>query len=83
MRWTGTALARAKFLGNTAAVLVMVLAACSLTSNEPPDELRGTVLTAREVATPFTLLDQAGMPTSLSDFRGKVVLLTFLYTNCR
>lgn len=83
MRRSGTALARAKFLGNTGIMAaLLVVAACSLTSGEPPDELRGTVLTARDVAPPFTLLNQAGMPTSLSDFRGKVVLLTFLYTNC-
>ncbi len=82
MRRRSTASSRAKFLGIIAAVLVMVLAACSLTSNEPPDELRGTVLTAKDDATPFTLLNQLGMPTSLSDYRGKVVLLTFLYTNC-
>ena len=37
---------------------------------------------ANAAASPFTLLNQFGEETSLSDFRGKVVLLTFLYTNC-
>jgi cytochrome oxidase Cu insertion factor (SCO1/SenC/PrrC family) len=31
---------------------------------------------------PFTLTDQNGRPASLSDFRGKVVLLYFGYTSC-
>ena len=30
----------------------------------------------------FTLLDQAGKSVKLSDFKGKVVLVTFLYTQC-
>lgn len=30
----------------------------------------------------FTLTDQNGFPLSLEDFRGKVVLLSFGYTNC-
>ncbi len=33
-------------------------------------------------ATPFQLQDQFGQSVSLSDFSGKVVALTFLYTNC-
>lgn len=33
-------------------------------------------------APPFTLDDQFGTPVSLSDYRGKAVLLTFLYVNC-
>jgi protein SCO1 len=34
------------------------------------------------VAPPFTLDDQFGKPISLSDYRGKAVLLTFLYVHC-
>jgi protein SCO1/2 len=34
-------------------------------------------------ATDFALRDQTGRSVSLSAQRGKVVLLTFLYTNCR
>ena len=30
----------------------------------------------------FTLQDAAGKPVSLSDFKGKVVVLHFIYTNC-
>ena len=42
----------------------------------------GTELTAKEPAPEFTLLDQFGEETSLREERGKVVALTFLYTNC-
>jgi protein SCO1 len=33
-------------------------------------------------ARPFTLSDQYGRPVSLGDYRGQVVLLTFLYSTC-
>jgi protein SCO1/2 len=34
------------------------------------------------VAPAFTLKDQFGTPVSLADYRGKAVLLTFLYVDC-
>jgi protein SCO1 len=37
----------------------------------------------REAAFDFTLADQHGRPTSLRSARGKVVVLTFLYTACQ
>lgn len=37
---------------------------------------------ASEPAAPFTLTDQDGERVSLSDLRGQVVLLDFIYTNC-
>ena len=55
-----------------------MLAGCSQTAAS----FMGTELTAREPAPEFTLLDQFGEETSLRDQRGKVVALTFLYTNC-
>ncbi len=33
-------------------------------------------------ATNFTLTDQTGEPVSLADFKGQVVMMSFLYTNC-
>lgn len=45
-------------------------------------EFRGTVLEPPLEATPFQLHDQFGRPTSLGNFSGKIVALTFLYTNC-
>ena len=47
-----------------------------------PDSFKGTVLNGANAAPDFRLTDQFGRPASLADFRGKVVLLTFLYTGC-
>ena len=47
-----------------------------------PDAFKGTVLSAANPAPDFRLTDQFGRTASLADFRGKVVLLTFLYTSC-
>ena len=47
-----------------------------------PDSFKGTVLSANNPAPDFSLTDQFGRTASLADFRGKVVLLTFLYTSC-
>ncbi len=43
--------------------------------------LHGTDL-GRSPAPDFTLTDQNGSPVSLSQFKGKPVILTFLYTHC-
>ena len=58
-------------------ILFVVLLACS-----SPEAILGTELTAGEIATSFTLTNQFAQPVSLTDYRGKVVVLTFLYTNC-
>ena len=58
-------------------ISVAAFIACS-----SPETFRGTELTARAPATPFTLTNQFSRSVSLDDYRGKVVLLTFLYTNC-
>jgi protein SCO1/2 len=59
------------------AVLPVVLAACG--SSEPP--LAGNRL--EPVPAPdFTLIDQRGQVVRLSDLKGNVVVLTFIYTNC-
>ncbi|MFQ5847391.1 MAG: SCO family protein [Candidatus Methylomirabilales bacterium] len=44
---------------------------------------RGTALDPPRETRDFTLRDQLGKPVRLSDFRGRVVILTFLYTACR
>ncbi len=44
-------------------------------------EFHGTELNP-DPAPEFTLIDHNGESVSLLDFRGEVVLLTFLYTNC-
>ena len=58
-------------------ISVAAFIACS-----SPETFRGTELTARAPATSFTLTNQFSRSVSLDDYRGKVVLLTFLYTNC-
>ena len=64
-------------------LMVGVLAAATLAGcSQTSPSFMGTELTAREQAPGFTLLDQFGEETSLRDQRGKVVALTFLYTNC-
>ena len=57
----------------------MLLAVRAIGGTEPA--LSGTVLDGRP-APDFTLTDHRGQRVRLSDFRGKAVVLTFIYTNC-
>lgn len=59
-----------------AAACLLLLSACS----QPP-QFRGTDL-GRQPAPDFQLTDQNGSLVSLSSLRGRVVVLTFLYTHC-
>jgi protein SCO1/2 len=43
---------------------------------------RGSPVVKPEVVPDFTLQDARGQAVSLSDERGKLVLITFIYTNC-
>ena len=52
------------------------LAACA------PDTFRATDITGAEFARKLELTGHDGKPRSLADFRGKVVMLFFGYTNC-
>lgn len=74
---------------------VLVLAACSPSRSAPPEhpvvenpELAGKRTVYREEFDPprpapsFRLIDQDGEPLSLEDLRGKVVVLSFVYTRC-
>ncbi len=45
-------------------------------------ELKGTTLNSPRLASDFALVDQHGKPFRLADARGKVVVLSFLYTHC-
>jgi hypothetical protein len=40
------------------------------------------LLAEREMVPDFSLVDQARRPTRLSQFRGKVVAVNFIYTSC-
>ena len=84
---SGTATLLAKTVTARAVLpLIAMAVACSFTPGGAfqgtQGDFRGTFLTANAAAAPFTLRDQFGQSVSLSDFKGKVVLLTFLYTNC-
>ncbi len=66
-------------LGLGAATVALVALIMLRGSSAPA--LAGTELDGRP-APNFTLTDYRGQPVSLSDFRGKVVVLTFIYTDC-
>jgi protein SCO1/2 len=61
--------------------LALLLAATACGSDEPV-QLAGAELPGREAAPDFRLDDADGVPVRLSDQRGKVVFVTFLYTTC-
>ena len=64
--------------GALTALILLFAGACSGASSPA---FLGTELNP-EQAPEFTLIDHTGESVSLLDFRGEVVLLTFLYTNC-
>ena len=80
-------LTNSRLLGSTLlsialfAFLVLIAAAC-----QPQDaqslSYQGTELTDGQLAPEFTLVDQHGTSASLSDFRGRAVVLTFLDSTC-
>jgi len=57
-------------------LVLVILNACATTST-----LKGTDL-GKDPAPNFTLNDPTGAPVSLSEFRGKAVVLSFMYTHC-
>jgi len=67
-----------------AAALIVILAAAGFwaRSRLAAPALEGAVLTPPVRAYDFQLPDQDGRVFSLADLRGKVVVLTFLYTHC-
>jgi len=64
-------------------VLVIAAAALFFTFNAlKPYAFHGAILQSPEPAQDFTLINQYGQETSLSDYTGKVVLLYFGYIAC-
>jgi protein SCO1/2 len=59
-------------------LLLMVLAA----GCRAPVKLAGTVLPHPAAAPDFTLVDQHGQPFHMADTKGRVVVMTFIYTHC-
>lgn len=57
---------------------VLALAGCG----DKPSAFSGIDITGADYATAFQLTDHNGQPRTLADFRGKVVVLFFGYTQC-
>jgi len=64
-----------------ALALAAALAGCGPAS-EPPPAFNGTDITGAGWARQLELKDHTGRHVTLADFKGKVVLLFFGYTNC-
>ena len=75
--WRGCPLGR----GLCLIVLVSLLAGCARLGTAP-DDYTGTVLDPPKELKDFTLTSHTGAPVSLSDLRGRPVLLFFGYTHC-
>jgi protein SCO1/2 len=76
-----------------ATLLVLAAVGCGGSSGAASQQPKTTAQTAASYAAPsqaaparpapgFSLRDAAGRPVRLSDFRGKAVLLTFIYDHC-
>jgi protein SCO1/2 len=68
---------------NTRRCLLSVLAVLALTACSPDKPKFNAIdITGADYAKGFTLMDHKGQSRSLSDFKGKVVVLFFGYTQC-
>ena len=79
MRILGYRASWMRAIGLAVPLLALGLVACS---TPEPVAFLGTELRSGDAATGFELRNQFGQRVSLSDYEGKVVLLTFLYTSC-
>ena|SRR5436190_163542 len=67
-----------------AAALALGVSACGGSSGSDPTKPRylGSVATPQLPAPPLRLDDSLGKPVNIDDYRGKAVLVTFLYDHC-
>jgi protein SCO1 len=65
----------------TLLAMVLALAGCDKLATRPPS-FQNTDLTGLDYAKGFELTDHTGKKRTLADFRGKVVVLFFGYTQC-
>jgi protein SCO1/2 len=72
---------RRAFLAAAPAAL-LALAACDRILPSSGPVFNGTDITGAELGPEFRLTDHNGKPRTLADFRGKVVVLFFGYTQC-
>lgn len=72
-----------RFLRRAAAVLALAalgLSGCQRAADKPP--FQGVDITGAEYARQFSLTDAEGRPRTLGDFKGKVTVVFFGYTQC-
>jgi protein SCO1/2 len=65
-----------------AALVALPLAGCDKLSAARPASFQNTDVTGLDYARGFSLTDHNGKPRTLADFKGKVVVLFFGYTQC-
>ena len=71
-----------KVLRNLAVFVALVLLAAPHLHALPPSTLKGNVFSQPWPAADFTLTDQNGTPFHMADTKGKVVVMTYIYTHC-
>ena len=69
-----------KLLSLALLATALLLAGCDKLSSPPA--FKNTDLTGLDYAKGFSLTDHTGQPRTLADFRGKLVVLFFGYTQC-
>lgn len=65
-----------------ACALTMSLAACDKLPGKQKEAFQNTDVTGLDYAKGFALTDHTGKPRTLADFKGKVVVVFFGYTQC-
>jgi len=65
----------------TMLVMAVLLAGCDKLFDKPPS-FENTDVTGLDYGKGFSLVDHTGKPRTLADFRGKVVVMFFGYTQC-
>lgn len=73
-------LARRRLLGSLLVIGAVSLAAC--TDSAPGPQFKSTDITGSSIGGDFTMPDFTGKPRTLSEFRGKVVVLFFGFMQC-
>ena len=64
------------------ALIVVAVAMAACTASEPNEKFQASDVTGASWGRDFHLIDTAGAPRSLADYRGRVVMMLFGYTNC-
>ncbi|ALK95824.1 photosynthetic protein synthase I [Massilia sp. WF1] len=65
-----------------AAALALSLSACDKLPGKQAASFQNTDVTGLDYAKGFSLLDHTGKPRTLADYKGKVVIVFFGYTQC-